>query len=444
MEKSKDVPKWVDYILRTRQSYLTSTDLNDTLLSRIDLIFQRLAPNDNNLTGLFPVAHEDQTAFIVIKERAAIFFDVGQAAIIKSAFAYLSTPDYQQKIFQLFLSAASLKISPGDQFLADKIGDAASTPYDGSRFIDEATLRDSRGTLHRYTNEEIQSLFDTVVDNSIIAHELYHYRTKTSQQISKIDQQVADHYESFVEAATTISGPLRIPEESETQRSKRQRELISMRQYYLDQRDMISEEMACDFYAFTCLTNYLLKDITEQSEANAIIELLVALNSIAFNFHLLHLAFTQRAQTFADGNHKKDLPNFSSLYNLRRIAIGVLSSEWAAHLIDHFNQANGKHQSEISKHFQLLQNRLYIEMSPTLIASIPMLHDIFSLVDSTFPRDSRRPPQPTENNFDRLFLSSLLPRLNPGVLSSTLTTSARILFKKEFYHKLTGMSRSQL
>jgi hypothetical protein len=382
-----------------------------------------LAPEKSDLIGLFPIAHEDQTAFIVCNEKeSAIFFDVGQSAVLKSAFASLRSADPQQTAFRLFLGTASLKISPGDRFLADKLGDAISRPYDGPPLVDKETLEDARGALFRYAHPSLQSLFDTIVDFGIVAHELYHYRAHRSLIIDELDQFVAAHYAELVQTATVSAGPLKGNFESPAKLGKFNRELLAKQDYYNKERRMISEEIACDLYAFTSVAEWLLRRTTNANEMPELLEMLIALNSISFNFHLLHLAFTERAVNFADGIIGSDLPGSMSLYNLRRVAIGVLSSHWSAAVIAHASASAGSGQIEtLAERFQILQNRIYVEMANIILApAIPMLNTCFASIDQTFPRETRPSTEPTVNTAERLFFSSLAFRLDANVLKTML------------------------
>jgi hypothetical protein len=420
---SEPHPKWVDYVVRTRQSFLRTEEINQTYLSKLKGVAKALAPSETDPVKLFPIAHEDQTAFLIHKEGgAAIFFDVGQSAVLKSAFAGLRAADPLQTVFRLFVSTASLKISPRDGFLADKLGDVWSGPYDGPPFVDQETLNSVRGALFQYAVPGLEPVFESMIDIGIIAHEVYHYRVRQALRMDHLEQVIAAHYDQIVQVATEGTGPLGPRRRSKEERRKFERELQARREYYLAQRSMISEEIACDLYAFSCVVEIMLERAKNEREARGVLEIVLALNSIAFNFHLLHLAFTERAQLFVDGQANADLPGSMSLYNLRRVALGILSSYWSAGKMEELNPSLcAEHDNDLSQHFQVLENRIYIEMANSiLMPAIPMLKGCFALLDRTFPVESRPALEPAENGSERLFYSSLAFRLDQGVLDRML------------------------
>ncbi len=432
MERVDPTPAWVEYVLRTRQSYLGNVQLDEQYYSQLERVYTYLVPEKSDLVGLFPIAHEDQTAFIVCNERdAGIFFDVGQSAILKSAFASLRSTDPQQAIFRLFLGTATLKISPGDRFLADKLGDARSGPYNGPQFVDEQTLRDARGALYGYAQPALQSLFDTIVDLGIVAHEMYHYRTHRLLAIAEIEQLVAANYDDFVGIATRGTGPFRVETNSTAQKEQYERELQAKHDYYHKERRMVSEEMACDLYAYISLATLILESTNGGFRSQGILETVLALNSIAFNFHLLHLAFTERAELFADGEIKNDFPGHTFMYNLRRVSVGILSSIWTADMILNDDSGSPTQKAALAEWLQVLQNRIYVEMSNSiLMPAIPMLNSCFDLVEQTFPRETRREPEPTADPDERLFFSSLSFRLEENVLNRMLKSGAAQALRK--------------
>jgi hypothetical protein len=433
VDRSKPQPKWLEYVLRSRRTYIKDVELTEKYSSSLTWIYDLVRPAQSDLLGIFPIAHEDQTAFIVCKDNeSAVFFDVGQAAILKSAYAALRADDPETEVFQLFLATASLKISPADHFLADKLGDSWSGPYDASVF-GVRDLDAARETLGRYAAADFQPLFDLIVDGTIIAHELYHHRSRRSQIVVEMEQLIANNYDEFVKVATEDIDVFSVENTTGEQRERQGRERRLKRDYYLRERRMIVEEMACDLFAFTNVTSMILARLAPEVSRKTL-EDIIALHSIAFNLHLLHLAFTERAQLFAAQGLEYELPGSMSLYNLRRLAVGVLSSECCARIMS--DTAASETQSRtaranLSRHFQELQNHVYFAMAKDVVMpAIPKLKGCFELIEETFPRRLRGEPTPTANPSERLFVSSLAFHLDQSVLNRMLRSGTDSLRKQ--------------
>jgi hypothetical protein len=248
---TSDTPPWLTYVLKTRRSYIKDIKLAEGYSATLAGLYDMLRPAQSTLLGLFPVAHEDQTTFAICKEtEAAIFFDVGQAAILKSAYAAMRSNDPETAVFKVFLSTASLKVSPADRFLADRLGDSWSGPYDGPPFADPQQLPQARATLARYLRADLQRTFELIVDCTITAHEVYHYRAHQSQNIPEIEEVIARHYDAFVKVATEDVDTFPIKHLSEAQKQQYAKERSLKRDYYAQERRMVAEEMACDLFAF--------------------------------------------------------------------------------------------------------------------------------------------------------------------------------------------------
>ena len=237
-----------------------------------------------------------------------------------------------------------------------------------------------------------------------------------------IEDLISNKYEELVETATADAGPLRVYGATEEEKSEYQRELSAKRGYYFNERRMVSEELACDFFAFTFLAKSIAAGERRADDLRLRFEMFVGLFTIVFNFHLLHMAFTARAKLFSEG-HTPATPDSMSLYNLRRVAITVLGSSFLAHVLADLGAlTSGETAESVSQYFQELQSRIYVEMSNSiLMPAIPMLKSCFRSVDSLFPRELRAAATPTTAPAERLFLSSLAFKLDRDVLSDMLS-----------------------
>ncbi len=409
---------WVPLVLRTRQSYINPIILKPAYKQTLEELKDHLLPEELDSIDIFPIADESQSSFIIKKnDGAAIFFDIGQSMILKTAFAATYSLRPQDLLFYVFLSAASLHVSKSDQFFTDKLGDCTTPTYEGEPTVNKALLDNAQGTLSVYLKPEYQSLYNLVFDSTIIAHEFYHHHVQLKGHIPAIFEPIDSNYLQFVELVFSDLSVTSLDDLPKEIQDKLERERLGRRNHNLDNRKKISEEMACDYYAMKKTLELFVSNQTSNLDYSGI-KAFVAIHSIVFNFHLLHLAFLERASFYQKNDPTVDFEDSMSLFNIRRVAIGVLTSELVAEELAGYDPAK---KDLISANLQQFQNELYIEMGNDLIQPcIIRLGSCFKLIEDHFPKNERPEPTPINDVDERLYLSALKNRLNPYVISEML------------------------
>ncbi len=424
-----DLPSWLIYLVRTRQSYIQPVVLTEGYQRQLDHFYSLLEPEPSDLHGLFPVADEDQTSFIICKDDgAAIFFDVGQAAILKSAYAAMCSDDPETAVFKLFLATASLKIGRTDGFIADRLGDCWTDPYDGDSMTNPELLAAARGTLDAYRQLSAQPLFNAVIDCSILAHEMYHYRSHHDLKEQEIEDFVQHLFPKLVAVATEDTSAFPTGKLTDEKRNRYARERAAKRDFYLGNQASLAEEIACDAFALIETTNVVAEGMDPDMTLTDRFKIVIALYSIAFNLHLLHLAFTERARFYLTHDLGDEFPGNFSFYNLRRIAVSVLGGEFYAATVakGQGRPDEAMHQASSAEMQQLL-NHLYIEMSEYItMPAIPRLNGCFELIEKTYPRSSRPAAEPIADANERLALSALHMNLDQGVVQEMFEHIGRV------------------
>lgn len=421
-------PKWIEHQQLDLQSYIKPIILKEEYQKTLDSIYNFCKPNECHIHGYYSIASENQTAYIILADNSsAIFYDIGQAAILKSAYSYLYSETPETKIFKLFQSCACLEISKNDHFLCDKLGDLWTVEYNGPSVIEPSKLSKAQGTLTKYLHKAHQPLFNLILDSSIMNHEFYHLRVSQNLLIPEIEETVEELYEQIAIQSTSNGGPFVYGSDvdlNSLEKNAKERKLI--REHYLDEtnRKNYSEEIACDFYALQQTAIVAANCYPDFLENPAFFSTFIGLYYIKFNLHLLHLGFTERAKFYVENKRGDLLDERMFIYNLRRNSISVIASilDWSEIFKGVGNYAQSEETMKIfSENLQHFFNNLYLEMCDKIIIPTTIrLNSCFDIIQEKFPKEQRPIPETILNPNERIYLSGFGFNLNHEIVNEML------------------------
>lgn len=431
--ESPSIPKWVSLLANARQTYLKPLLLQQNYESVIYDIFEGIkrdierecGTNVGDLVGIFPIADEEQTAFASCTDNeAALFFDIGQTIILKSAFTGLLSKGSEVDIFRLFQASAALNVARKDGFYADKFGDSWSVLSTNEEMVRPDLLSAGRAGLAKVVQPESREWYSLIVDASIISHEIYHYLVSRGLAIRDIELYVDEVYEQAVDVAANDISAFNVDSISPEGRVKYAKEREIKRAHYLSRKSHLSEEIGCDVFSFIKTFDIVAQHKDDDVfESNHYLPIL-ALFFVSFNFHLLHLAFLDIVGFYREHPSNEIRKNAGSTFNLRRIAVQTIACDWVAGILENRvnndgNDAPGR--AEISRDLQEFLNTIYLALSNDIfIPTTAKLMNCIRLVESAFPDRDASDALPIADASERLRISDLMSRLDSKILESTL------------------------
>ena len=432
----EEVPKWVSYMQSTRQSYIRPLKLTDDYLNHLMYLYNTFVPSEKDFLGIYPISDELQTAFVTTqKEGIGLFYDVGQIAILRSAYAHLYSDDPEMNVFNLFLSSASLRICKRDKFFTDKLGDCWTENYDGESIINSDQLANGKGFLEPLSKEFYQPLYNFIIDSSILNHEFYHYLTEKNQVVPEVEQIVEDYFDLILDHANNDTS-LISTDHLDAEKLKKyniERELI--REYFAQPkiRTELKEEIACDIYALRCTGHAVSESFSFLKQDPGGFYTFISLYSIMFNFHALHAGCVRRSEFYSRHDRNDYLKGEMFAYNIRRVAVSFIASilDWSPLFHGLGNYAkNNQTMIKFSEDLQLNLSNIYVDMCDRFIIPVTMrLNFCFDLIEEQFPKKERIESEPISDPNERLFLSALPFRLDQKV--------AEGLFQDSLFDKIS-------
>ena len=294
-------------------------------VSRFAFVADFLASFDEHFGGAPDfelLATCDQSCWL--HDGRAVFFDVYQSAAIKSLLGGLTGgyPTFSHQVKRCLALALSHDEPGMSRAILDQASDNPAHHYRHH----ESTLEDGTrvlGALMRSIGRE--ELF-LVVDQFLLAHELFHFLVKAGDPIATRNQQVVStQFDDIVGAVCYFRAPdfgdrLRrqtnasLSEQAvENERQRQQRQEAS----YQRNRHSLVEEIACDWFAFNTISSSFGLTFFSKHDPLEVYSRFLQIAFLVMSVINLHQAMLKRALLVASGAPSSEAPDDLSDMHLR-------------------------------------------------------------------------------------------------------------------------------